>query len=236
MVAELDETGFTVEPPNPAMRCTPKSVLAHTLYENSDPLRLTESGGTLETADCRYEAAGERAVRVTGSRFVESGKYTVRLEGAALVGYRSVAFAGIADPVVIRQLDDYLVRLRKSVEKKVLESLGLTSQQYSLTFHIYGSGSAEEKDPPARWNGLYDRGLLIDVVAESQKIASSINTVAWHTGLHVAIPEYEGLISNFAFPFSPPNVSAGPVYQFCINHLWTLTDPCAPFRMILEDL
>ena len=45
MAAELDQEGFTVEPPNPALRCTPQSVAAHTLYENADPYHLVESGG-----------------------------------------------------------------------------------------------------------------------------------------------------------------------------------------------
>src|SRR5207237_10762110 len=90
MVAEMDQDGFTVEPPNPAIRCTPQSVAAHTLYENADPYRLVESGGDLDTTDAKYEAVGERAVRVTGSRFTPSNKYTVRIEGATLVGYRSI--------------------------------------------------------------------------------------------------------------------------------------------------
>src|SRR5437016_2551661 len=49
LAAELDEHGFTVEPPNPELRCTPQSVAAHTLYENADPYMLTEPGGILDT-------------------------------------------------------------------------------------------------------------------------------------------------------------------------------------------
>jgi hypothetical protein len=81
MVADMDPDGFTVEPPNPAIRCTPQSVAAHALYENADPYHLVESGGVLDTSGAKYEAVGERAVRVTGSRFTPSKKYTVRIEG-----------------------------------------------------------------------------------------------------------------------------------------------------------
>jgi len=58
--AVLDDQGFTVEPPNPAMRCTPQSVASHTLYENGDPFSLVESGGTLDTSEARYSAVSGR--------------------------------------------------------------------------------------------------------------------------------------------------------------------------------
>ncbi|MGH9643485.1 MAG: acyclic terpene utilization AtuA family protein, partial [Terriglobales bacterium] len=236
MVAIMDEAGFTVEPPNPAMRCTPRSVFAHTLYENSDPFHLVESGGTLVTSDSRYTAVGDRAVHVTGSRFVPATEYTVKIEGAILAGYRSVVFAGIGDPLVIRQLDSYLAGLRTLVEKKVKESLGLPPSEYQLNWRVYGRTAEAGARPPAEWSECYERAILIDVVAATQAIASSINTVAWHTGLHVPIAEYEGLISNLAFPFSPPNISAGPVYRFCVNHIWNLHDPCGPFPVTMENI
>ena len=38
-----------------------------------------------------------------------------------------------------------------------------------------------------------------------------------------------GLISNWAFPYSPPEMDAGPAYRFCVNHLLELDDPYEPF-------
>jgi hypothetical protein len=236
LLGVMDKEGFMVEPPNPDMRCTPQSVLAHTLYENNDPFRLTESGGTLETSQAHYEAVNDRAVRVTGSQFIPASPYTVKVEGATLVGYRSVTIAGIEDPIIIRQLDSYLERLRKLVEKKVEDSLNLKPTEYTQNWRVYGRGCRADEPNRAEWTGEYERAILIDVIAPSQSLASAINTIAWHTGLHMSVPEYHGLISNFAFPFSPPNLEAGPVYRFCVNHVWTLEDPCAPFRMTIEDL
>jgi hypothetical protein len=112
MSAELDEEGFTVEPPNPELRCTPQSVAAHTLYENADPYTLIEPGGVLDTTGAQYQAVRDRAVRVEGGRFVPARKYTVRIEGASLAGYRSIVIAGIRDPLVLRQLDGFLSSLR----------------------------------------------------------------------------------------------------------------------------
>jgi hypothetical protein len=236
MAAELDQDGFTMEPPNPDFRCTPQSVAAHTLYENADPYRLVESGGTVDTTAARYEAISDRAVRVSGARFIHAPKYTVKIEGAALAGYRSIVVAGIRDPLVLRQLDTFLSSLRCVLERKIADSLKLPRDAYTLQFRVYGSnGSMGPLEPSPQVEG-HEVGLIIDVVAPSQSLAADILPIVWHTGLHHPIPEYEGLISNLAFPFSPPGADMGPVYRFCANHVWHLDDPCGPFRMTLVNL
>ena len=235
MAAELDADGFTVAPPNPALRCTPQSVAAHTLYENADPLHLVESGGTLDTTDTRYEAVGNRAVRVTGSRFLPATRYTVRIEGATLVGYRSIVIAGIRDPLVLRRLNDFLTSLHSVLERKIFDNLRLKPGAYSINFRVYGrDGTLGEMEPCPDIG--HEVGLVIDVVASSQELAADICPIVSHTGLHHPIAEYNGLISNFAYPFSPGGIDVGPVYQFCANHVWELTDPCGPFTMKLEQL
>jgi len=236
MAAELDQDGFTVEPPNPTFRCTPQSVAAHNLYENADPFRLVESGGMVDTTAAQYDAISDRAVRVTGARFIPAQKYTVKIEGAALAGYRSIVVAGIRDPLILRQLDTFLSGLRAVVERKIEDSLKLSRDAYTLQFRVYGSnGSLGQTEPCPQVEG-HEIGLIIDVVASSQSLAADILPIVWHTGLHHPIPEHEGLISNFAFPFSPPGADLGPVYRFCVNHIWHLDDPCKPFRMTFENL
>jgi Acyclic terpene utilisation family protein AtuA len=236
LAAELDEQGFTVEPPNPELRCTPQSVAAHTLYENADPYMLIEPGGVLDTTAARYQAASERAVRVEGGRFVSSKKYTVRIEGASLAGYRSIVIAGIRDPLVLKQLDTFLSSLRSTVERKIADNLAPPAGAYSLNFRVYGrDGTLGALEPDPKMEG-HEVGLIIDVVASSQSLASDILPLVWHAGLHHPIPEYQGLISNLAFPFSPPGIDVGPVYRFCANHVWELDDPCKPFRTTWEEL
>lgn len=235
MAITLDEEGFTVEPPNPAMRCTPESVVAHTMYENADLFNLVEPGGVLDTSASRYEAVSDRAVRVTGSRF-KPAPYTVKLEGAVLAGYRSVAFAGVDDPLVLRQFSAFMAGLKKVVEKKIRDSIGLDPKQYSLSWRVYGHPDSENFPGNGDQTSDHALGIFIDAIAPTQALADAVVTVAWHTGLHHPIPEYDGLISNFAFPMSPPGIDAGPVYRFCANHVWHLDNPCEPFKMALEDL
>ena len=236
MVAELEQGGFKVEPPNPAFRCTPQSVAAHALYETADPYHLVESGGALDTTQAEYSRVNDRAVWVTGSRFIPAAKHTVRMEGATLAGYRSVVVAGIRDPLVLRQLDPFLATLRTVVEQKIADSLGLAPDAYTLQFRIYGrDGVMGAFEPAPRVEG-HEVGLVIDVVADTQELAADILPLVWHTGLHHPVAEHQGLISNFAFPFSPPGMNAGPVYRFCVNHVWELKDPCEPFRTKIEAI
>jgi hypothetical protein len=236
MAAELDQDGFTIEPPNPDFRCTPQSVAAHTLYENADPYRLVESGGTVDTTAALYEAISNRAVLVRGARFIPAEKYTVKIEGAALAGYRSIVVAGIRDPLILRQLEGFLASLRTVVERKIEDSLKMSPRAYTLQFRVYGANGSLGQSEPCRGVDGHEVGLIIDVVAPSQAAAADILPLVWHTGLHHPIPEQEGLISNFAFPFSPPGADMGPVYRFCANHVWQLDDPCKPFRMTIENL
>ena len=48
ILLDIDENGFTVMPMATDARCTPHSVSAHMLYENSDPNLLHEPGGILD--------------------------------------------------------------------------------------------------------------------------------------------------------------------------------------------
>ena len=234
LVADRDPDGFTVEPPNPAIRCTPQSVAAHALYENADPYHLVESGGVLDTSGAKYEAVGERAVRVTGSRFTPSRKYTVRIEGAT-GGIPLIVIAGIRDPLVLRQLHTFLSYPSVRNRAQGIDSLKLAPDAYTVNFRVYGRNGTLGDLEPVPYEG-HEVGLIIDVVAATQSIAADIIPIASHTGLHHPVPEHEGLISNLAYPFSPGGINAGPVYSFCINHVWELSDPCRPFAMRMEVL
>lgn len=236
MIAELDSEGFTVYPPNPRMRCTPTSVASHTLYENADPYHLLEPGGQLDTTNSQYTALDDRAVRVTGSTFVPAEQYTVRLEGATLAGFRSVAIGGIRDPLVLGQLGSFLEGLKRVVDHKVADSLSLAPNDYVINWRVYGQNASMGQLEPTPVVDGHEVGLLIDIVARTQQDASAICSIAWHTALHHPIPEYSGLISNLAFPYSPPGIDAGPVYRFCVNHVLSLDDPCEPFNISVEDL
>ena len=108
---------FELEPVNPAERCTEMSVAAHTLYEKSHPFLLPGPGGTLDLSHCRYQQVTDRRVRVSGSEFIPSNPYTLKLEGAKKVGYRSIFIGGARDPIFIAGIDDVLHAVKSREER-----------------------------------------------------------------------------------------------------------------------
>jgi hypothetical protein len=237
MLAWIHDADFVVEPPHPGMRCTPNSVVAHTLYENADPFRLTEPAGVLDTSAADYVAISDRAVRVSGSRFIPSDRYTVRIEGAEYLGHRYVVIAGVRDPVVLRQFDLFLAGLRETIAHKCEASLGLQlDQDFRLVFRVYGKNGVMGALEPHNVIEGHEVGLVVEAIGRTAEEAHAVISVAWHTGLHHPVPEWEGLISNWAFPYSPPEMDGGPVYRFCVNHVVELDDPLETFRIEYADV
>ena len=114
---------FTVESMGPRQRCTPVSVAAHALYEQSDPFLLEEPGGVIDLTGSRYEQVDERRVRVTGSLWRPADPYYVKMEGARLTGQRCIARCGIRDPRMIAALDSVQAETRRIVARTFADSI-----------------------------------------------------------------------------------------------------------------
>lgn len=237
MLCTVREDGFVAEPPNPLMRCTPVSIVAHTLYENDDPYHMYEPCGMLDTSQCRYEPHGERGVLVTGSTFVEAEHYTVRLEGVERLGHRLVMLAGVRDPVLLRQIDSFLEGVRERTLKKVSNALRKnTPEDFWLKFRVYGkNGAMGELEPKKRIEG-HEVCVVFEAIAPTYEDCRAVLTMAWYTALHHPVPEWEGQVTNLAFPFSAPEMDAGEAFRFCVNHLLELDDPLEPFSIELREV
>lgn len=236
MVAMMDPDGFTVEPPNPDMVCTPQSVASHTFYETADPFRLAEPGGTLDTTNAVYTAVSDRAVRVTGSAFDPTDDYTVRLEASTLIGYRTLVLAGVRDPLVVTQIDQFIEKTNNVINDKIADNLAIGTGDYRIRWNIYGkNGTLGPFETQNQVDG-HEIALLIDIVAKDQVTANAIGSVAWHTALHQPIPEYSGLVSHLAFPVSPPAINAGPVYEFSVNHVMHIQKPSDAYALTIDTL
>ena len=231
MFAEVFEDHFVVEPPNPKMKCTAVSVLSHLMYENADPYCLYEPSGMLDTSESKYEQVNERSVKVSGSKFIPSDRYTIRLEGVQFIGFRRIAIGGIRDPFVLKQLSSFLDEASAVIRKKVKESLGIDSKDYEMLFRLYGLNGVMGRLEPHQGTTGHEVGCLIEVVALNKEMSQSIMSIAWHTLLHHPIKEWSGLVSQLAFPFSPPDVDMGPAFQFALNHVVEVSDPCELFEI-----
>ncbi len=104
IIATIRKDSFDLTPVADHERCTPSSVAAHTLYEKSRPDILVGPGGLLDLNKCQYEQIGARTTRVSGAVF-RPMPYTVKLEGAKPLGFRTIFMAGIRDPLLINEID-----------------------------------------------------------------------------------------------------------------------------------
>jgi len=238
MFAWLRHDHFVVEAPDPELRCTPQSIASHSLYENGDPFKLVECSGTLDLTDSRYEVAGERSVKVSGSRFIPAARYTVKLEGAEKAGYQSVLIGSVRDPFIIRQIDDWTERLTQRIHARVKQVYGekLVPADYLLNIRIYGKNGTMGALEPVKEIRSHELCLLIEVTAPTQDIASSIAGIVRHQGLHLPIPEWSGLITALACPYNPAHLDRGAVYRFNVNHVVEPDDPYEMFPMELHSV
>lgn len=239
MLGLVDDEGFSVEPLDPAMRCSPLSVAAHALYETPDPTRLIEPPGALVTSDCRYEQAEDgRSVRVTGSAFEPAQRYTVKLEGAELAGYQTIVPAAVRDPLLLRQLDAWTDTLLEKIRERARSFLGsaLEPGSWSASVRVYGrDGALGALEPERRLQG-HEAMLLFEFTAPEQEQATAIAKSAGLLAMHHPIEGWEGFVNAVAFPYAPYEIERGAVWRFSLNHVWELADPLAPFPIAVEEL
>ena len=238
IVGWIRDDHFDIEPMDSEARCTPQSVAAHTLYENADPYLITEPDGVLDTSEAEYTAISDRAVRVHGSRYHQSETYTIKLEGATFGGYPTIIIAGVREPYIIRQLDDWLDGMRVKFADRVVEISGcaIAADDYTISVRVYGRDGVMGKLEPLRDQVGHEVGLLFTVTAAEETTCRTIAKSFAHFALHYPIPEWQGLISGLAFPFSPSDVYKGAVYHFNLNHVVVPDNPQEMFRTQIMEV
>jgi hypothetical protein len=226
---------FVVESMLPKQRCTPVSVAAHALYEQSNPFQLEEPGGIIDLTDSHYEQIDDRRVRVTRSVWKPTSRYYVKLEGARHTGHRYIAMGGIRDRRMIDATDSVAEETRQIVARTFAGSID--PADYHLTFRIYGKDAVlGVLEPTPSMADTHEIFVLIDVVGRTEAIAKSVCGVAKQFFLHLRYPGILCTSGNIAHPFSPDVMSAGPVYEFNVYHLMPVEDPCALFPIEMRTI
>lgn len=226
ILATVRKDSFDLEPMNPAERCTIASVAAHTLYEKTRPDLLSGPGGVLDLRNSRYEQLDDRRVRVSGSVFTPSPKYQVKLEGAAIVGHRTIFIGGIRDPILVGQIDSFLDKVKQDARETYPE---LAEGQASLNFHIYGKNGVMGDTEPLKDAMPHEVGLLGEVTATTQAAANAIANSTRIAVLHNPYPGQVATAGNFAIPLNPPENPIGPVCKFTVYHLMEVDSPTELF-------
>ncbi|WP_108502322.1 acyclic terpene utilization AtuA family protein [Paracoccus indicus] len=228
IMVDFDDTGFTVQPLAEGAFCTPHSVSAHMLYENSDPFCLHEPGGYLDVTGARYTALDARRVRVEGSKWVPA-PYTVKLEGARIAGYQTTILAVLRNAHYVENAQAWVDRLTGFLHAEIATRMGLSQVDYDLQFRLMGVdatlGALEN-----RQGSPVEVGVLGIVTARGQAQASEIGKLINPFVLHYPLTDDEEL-PTFAFPFSPATTDRGALYEFALNHVMALDDPMSAFRL-----
>ena len=229
IMVDIDDTGFSVFPLADGAICTPHSVSAHMLYENSDPYILYEPGGYLDVSEARYKQLDNRTVHVTGSQWQVSDQYTVKLEGASCVGYQSIILCLLREERYVTNCEAWISRLTRYLDAEIPQRLGLSADEFDIEFRLMGVnavlGALETQTAQT-----HEVGVLGIVTAETQDIADDIAKYMNPFVLHYPLTDDEAL-PTFAFPFSPAQMSRGPLYQFTLNHVLEIDTPMQVFRI-----
>lgn len=231
---EIDSEGFVVEPLADGAKCTPRTVSAHMLYENADPFRLREPGGVLDASGATYVALDERRVRVEGSEWIPSDEYSVKLEGAAAVGFQTTLLAVVRNRRYVSRIREWAGKLEKFLAKEMESRVGPFADGCGLEFRLIGVDSAlggleESESVPA------EVGVLAIATAGTQEAASETARLINPFLLHFPLEDDEPL-PTFAFPYSPAETERGALYEFRLNHAMALDDPMDAFRLEVSEV
>ncbi|MDL2300342.1 DUF1446 domain-containing protein [Clostridiaceae bacterium OttesenSCG-928-D20] len=219
MFGRIGEDYFILEPLSDIRKCTTLSVSAHTLYEKTNPYILPGPGGHLDLHDCSFTQHSENSVKVMGTKFIPEKRATVKLEGARLIGYRTVSIAGTRDEIMISNMDE----IENAVKKRVEDNFKDKGFEYNLRFIVYGRDGVMGENEPLKQTA-HELGIIIEATAKTQEQADTICAFARSTMLHYGYTGRKSTAGNLAFPYSPSDLHAGEVFAFSIYHLMQISD------------
>jgi hypothetical protein len=118
----------------------------------------------------------------------------------------------------------------------VAASLGIAPERWTLRFRSYGRNGVMGDLEPLIDDMPHEIGLVVDVVADDQDVATALVGRAGPTGSRYDFTGRLGGGGNFAYPFSPNVLSLGPVFEWSAWHVLDLDDENEPFRVELVDV
>ena len=229
---EVDETGFTIKAVQPGSTVSAYSVSAHLIYENANPIQLTEPGIRIDTTNSVYTELSDTAVRVEGTE-IEYLPYTLKLEGAGPVGYQTVSMAGIRDRKVLQDPLSWIEAVsQEGIEK--LEKSGILRDSYHFWLRPYGYNGVSQMAVPEGYvpNEVL---MMLTVTADTQEMATQIakafNPLLLHYN-HFAGKQ----MPSYAFIFSPAEMERGAIYEFKLYHTVSVDDPLELVKIQYETL
>ncbi|KOV74771.1 hypothetical protein ADL00_00110 [Streptomyces sp. AS58] len=233
VLATIDANGFSIEPLDPTVACTPVSVAAHMLYETANPFEMREPDGTLDVREAAYTARDDRTVRVEGSQFHVAEQHSIKLEGARIAGYETMSFTAIRDPHILADIEAWADLLSTVIKQRVEQTIGLSQDKYAFDVRLYGYNAVLGDLEPAQ-GAPREVGVMLLVNAPDQATATAVAKIANPLMLHLPTADMDYLPS-LAFATSPAEIERGPAYEFVLNHVVDSVTPTDMFRIEFEE-
>jgi hypothetical protein len=181
LVAEVYDDGTALfVAPDSNRRCTPYSIAAHSLYEESHPQLQFYPEGILAMEKTEFFAKDSRVAGIRNSKFVHASKpwpWSIKLEGARRVGKRKVSLLHINAADLAKIPSDVLVYGRNGVQARPVQ------------------GSEREL------------GIIIETSAKTEEAATTLASLLTHYLIHYGYPGRKATAGNIAYPMSPNLVS-----------------------------
>jgi hypothetical protein len=100
---------------------------------------------------------------------------------------------------------------------------------------VFGKNAAMGPLETSTSNG-HELGLLFQITAETPELAPALMKSVGHIAVHYPVPEWTGLITSIAFPYSPAEIYRGAAYRFNMNHVVEPGSPLEMFRIEYENV
>jgi hypothetical protein len=220
ILGTLGRNSFKVKTLNCIRKCNATSVAAHTFYEKDHPYLLHGPGYILDLSSCEFKEIEDGVVEVKNSKLIKNDDFYLKLEGARKVAYRSFVMAGVRDPLLINSIEEVEEAVKEQVKEYYSE---ISEKDYNINFYNYGKNAVMGNKETEKFTG-YELGVLFEVIANTQEIASSMCASVRSTFLHYGYEGRKSTAGNLAFPFAPSDVEFGAVYEFSVYHLMKVKD------------
>ena len=230
VIGTLRSDHFVLKAGHPGMACTVEAVTAHSMYERESHTEVELPGGVIDKSGTVIVQETDSVVRVSGTRHMDR-PYSVLLEGAGLVGWRTIAILGARNPRMIEQMDEILEHERRSMESRYAGSGKL-----DIYYHVYGNGAVLGTSEPRANIPVQEMCVVADIVAETQELA---HDVAEDLALKIAFARYPTRTTtagNVAYLFSPNVIDVGQAYTTSVYHQLPVEDPLELFPITVRNI
>ncbi len=223
VIAEIAGETLVLEPMLAEQRCTRVSVAAELMYERRTPFEQYGPDGVLDLSELMIEELDERRVRLSGARYRDASP-ALKVEGAGRAGYRSLCIAGCRDPRMIAALQSILDELKDRV----------SATGADVETNVFGRDAVMGPLEPVR-TPPHEVGIVVETLAPTQELANSACLLAKRLLFSAKFPGQKqtgGSVLSMIDEF----LECGASYRWTVNHLFSVDDTAAPFRVEMRRL